>query len=81
MEKADTITNVGDLVSEIGRKNISGIGFREQDISRAISENIFPSGWYPYIRNLCISRKLDMPENLFRWSKVPNTAPQIKEAS
>jgi len=56
----------------IGRENLTArFGFRNQDISRAVRDNKFPAGWFPFIRDICGDMGLEVPEHLFRWSNVP----------
>jgi len=66
------MTEVSKFLEEVGRDRlVVRFGFRSQDISRAVRENKFPSGWFPYIRALCEELELAVPEHLFRWSNVP----------
>lgn len=64
--------DIREFLDLVGRDEItSRFGFRAQDVSRAVKGGLFPSGWYPYIRELCQERNVDVPEHLFRWSNVP----------
>ena len=63
---------MSELLEIIGRDTItSRCGFRKQDFSRAAKQQLFPSGWYPYIQIICAEKGVDTPYHLFRWSKVP----------
>lgn len=65
--------NVREFLESVGREEIiSRFGFRAQDVSRAAREGLFPSGWFPFIRDLCVERDLEVPDHLFRWSRVPD---------
>lgn len=64
--------NIRDFLELVGRDEItSRFGFRPQDVSRAVKDGLFPSGWYPFIRDLCVENEIDTPDHLFRWSRVP----------
>lgn len=64
--------NIREFLDLVGRDEItSRFGFRPQDVSRAIKAGLFPSGWYPFIRDLCTERGIEAPDHLFRWSRVP----------
>lgn len=64
--------NIREFLLLIGRDEIiSRFGFRPQDVSRAIRDGLFPAGWYPFIRDLCLEREIEAPDHLFRWSRVP----------
>lgn len=60
---------VEHLFAELGRDRIAReAGLKAQVLSRAVSENLMPSGWYPAIRDLCREDGRECPEHLFRWS-------------
>jgi hypothetical protein len=64
--------NIREFLELIDRHEVaSRLGFRPQDVSRAIKEGTFPAGWYPFIRALCVERHIATPDHLFRWSRVP----------
>lgn len=62
--------SVREFIDTVGRDKFSAeTGFSAQVISRAITENIMPSGWYVTIRDVvCSPRGIDTPEHLFRWA-------------
>lgn len=63
---------IREFLDGVGRdKIISRFGFRAQDVSRAARDGMFPSGWFPYIREICVEQNVDVPDHLFRWSRVP----------
>lgn len=65
--------DVRELLDLLGRDEITArYGFRAQDVSRASKDGLFPSGWYPFIRELCREKGISTPEHLFRWSRVPD---------
>ena len=60
---------VSDFITRIGRDRFTKeTGFLPQVISRAISENIMPAGWFPAVRDLCNASGEPVPEHLFRWT-------------
>ena len=75
---------VSDLLETIGRDRfMAETGFKPQVISRAVVENIMPSGWYLAVRTICEREGVAVPDELFRWSdkrKSPVHAPE-REAS
>lgn len=72
--------NVSDLIARIGRADFAQDGgFSQQSISRAITENMMPAGWYIAVRRMCGARDIATPEHLFRWAE--NRKNQISEAS
>lgn len=61
---------VSEFIEQVGRSDFtSWTGYTPQVISRAISENLMPSGWYMDVKSLCKDRGMDTPDHLFRWSK------------
>lgn len=73
--------SVREFLELVGRDEvISRFGFRAQVVSRAVKEGLFPSGWYPYIRELCEDQGVDVPEHLFRWSNVPRRQSSLEKA-
>lgn len=60
---------VSELIEKIGRPRFTqATGYSPQIISRAMTENLMPSGWYPDVRALCEADGIDVPEHLFRWT-------------
>lgn len=76
MRSLRAMIDVREFLDLIGRDEIvRRFGFRTQDISRSVRDGLFPAGWYPFIRELCIERGIETPDHLFRWSKVPGGLP------
>jgi len=63
------MTDIKTFIDSVGRSEIAALGFRQQEISRAIRDGVFPSGWYIGLKNLSSQRGIELPERLFRWSK------------
>lgn len=60
---------VHDLIAKIGRDTFTAeTGFSPQVISRAITENLMPSGWYLVVNDLCQRNGVETPQHLFRWA-------------
>ena len=72
------MTTIQNFVDEVGRRDIAKLGFRQQEISRALRDGVFPSGWFPYLRSLCRKKGVAVPEHLFRWSKISANPPRQK---
>lgn len=66
---------VKDFITRIGRDRFTEeTGLLPQVISRAITENTMPPGWFPAVREICLARGEDVPEHLFRWARKRRTA-------
>ena len=72
------MTTIKKFIDDVGRRDIAELGFRQQEISRALRDGVFPSGWFPYLRKLCKVKDVELPEHLFRWSKIATTPPGSK---
>lgn len=60
---------VEHLITKLGRDRVAREAkLGQQVLSRAISENLMPAGWYPAIRDLCRDDGRECPEHLFRWA-------------
>jgi hypothetical protein len=61
--------NVHDLISRIGRDRFTAeTGFSPQVISRAIGDNLMPSGWFLAVDEICRRDGIETPRHLFRWA-------------
>ena len=75
---------VAEFIKYVGRdKFTTETGFSAQVISRAITDNLMPSGWYVTVRDVvCAPRRLPVPEHLFRWAdkrKSPSVSASSSE--
>ena len=75
---------VSDFIEAVGRdKFTTETGYSAQVISRAITDNIMPSGWYVTVRDaVCAPRRISVPEHLFRWAdkrKSPSVSASSSE--
>ncbi len=58
-----------DFIAAVGRDRFtSETGFSPQVISRAITEDVMPSGWFLIVSDLCDRHGLETPQHLFRWA-------------
>ncbi len=63
------MNSVSKFLDTVGRQDFrQAIGVPEQALTRAVRENVMPSGWYMMVRDFCRESGVDVPENLFRWS-------------
>lgn len=56
-------------------------GYSQQVVSRAISENLMPAGWYRDVRDLCAVRREPCPDHLFRWVDKRRSPDPSREAA
>lgn len=70
---------VSEFMKAIGRNNVAALGISQQAISRAITEDVMPSGWYLAVRALCEEAGVEVPEHLFRWfdRRAASRAPSV----
>lgn len=62
---------VSDFFKSVNRQAFGEFtGFKQQAISRAIADNVMPSGWYMLTRKYCEENEIDVPDGLFRWSGI-----------
>lgn len=73
---------VSDFIAKVGRDRFTeGTGYSPQVISRAISENIMPAGWYVRVRDsVCNPLRIPVPEHLFRWDDRRKTPAHVGAA-
>lgn len=68
---------VSQFLNTVGRREFRvALGVKEQAISRAKSENVFPATWFKAARDFCADAGHDVPEHLFRWHKGGSDASQ-----
>jgi hypothetical protein len=72
--------SVSAFIEDIGRNKFAAeTGYAQQVISRAISDNVMPPGWFLDVRDkVCANSGVAVPEHLFRWvdkRKSPELAP------
>lgn len=74
---------VSEFIEEVGRDKFTAeTGYSAQVISRAITDNIMPPGWYVTVRDVvCGPREIAVPEHLFRWADKRKSPVVAKEAS
>lgn len=76
------MTTVRQFLDEVGRENVLALGFKAQDVSRAVTTGLFPAGWYPFLRDLAAAQGRSCPDHIFRWSRVPSeSADQMRGAA
>jgi len=63
------MTDIDTFIKTVGRSEIAALGLREQEISRAKREGVFPSGWYLAIKDLAERKGVDLSPDLFKWSR------------
>jgi len=63
------MTDINTFIKKVGRRKIAVLGLREQEISRAKREGVFPSGWYLSLKALADREGVDLPPHLIKWSK------------
>ena len=68
--------SVRAFIDDVGRGPFEqAVGVKTQLVTRALSDNLFPSGWFITIRDWCEDIGKPVPENLFRWSRPIVTPP------
>jgi hypothetical protein len=56
------------------------LNLSDQSLTRAISENVMPAGWYAGARDFCDGLGVELPEHLFRWHDRMDRLPITNEA-
>ncbi|MCF6271604.1 MAG: hypothetical protein L3J37_00220 [Rhodobacteraceae bacterium] len=75
------MTDINTFIKKIGRSEIAALGLREQEISRAKREGVFPSGWYLSIKDLAERKGVELSPYIFKWSRkapVPCAHPAVR---
>lgn len=59
--------SVEEFLAQVGRvKFVRETEFRNQLVSRAKTDGVFPDGWHWRIKEFCEEHSVDVPVNLFR---------------
>lgn len=69
--------SVKKIIDAIGEKAIlSRVGVKHRSLRLARERGVFPASWYPHLKDLCATAKVECEMNAFNW-KTPNNAPTL----
>lgn len=75
------MTDIDTFIKKVGRGEIAALGLREQEISRAKRDGVFPSGWYFSLKALADRKGVNLPPHLIKWSKKALPVPLAENAA
>jgi hypothetical protein len=70
------------IIDQIGAETIAqALGVARNAVFNAKARKSFPASWFPVLRQLCESRQVDCPENLFNFKIPSDGAPMLGAAA